>query len=49
MADLIGITRNHYQLLEAAQGGPGQPSNPQLTTLCSIASVLGVPVAQLLT
>lgn len=47
MADLIGITRNHYQLLEAGRGGPGQPSNPRLTTLCSIAAVLGTPVAEL--
>jgi len=47
MADLIGITRNHYQLLEAGRGGPGRPSNPRLDTLCSIATVLGMPVAEL--
>lgn len=43
-----GITRNHYQLLESGRTGTGDLANPRLSTLISLAEVLGVPVTTLL-
>ena len=45
---LMGITRNHYQLLESGLGSPGREANPRLSTLVAASDVLGVPLPRLL-
>lgn len=52
LAYRAGITKNQLQLIEAGRGSgaigrPG-PSNPKMSTLAGLASILSVTVAQLL-
>lgn len=48
VAHAAGITRSHYQQLEKGRSRPGEPANPSLLTLASLAEVLNVEVADLL-
>ncbi|MFD4957754.1 helix-turn-helix domain-containing protein [Microbacterium sp. NPDC058389] len=53
LAHQAGITKNQLQLIEAGRASgasdkPG-PSNPKLSTLSGLASVLNLTVAELLT
>lgn len=48
LAERAGMTRNHYQLLEAGQSAQGGPANPRLSTLCSLAIALEIEVPRLI-
>lgn len=50
VAHLAGISRNHYQLLERGLSDRKKdtPSNPTLTTLMDVATVLNCPLDTLL-
>lgn len=53
LAHQAGITKNQLQLLEAGRSSGRRdatgPSNPRMTTLFGLATVLGVTVSELLT
>lgn len=46
LADAIGVTRNHVQLMESglSDRAKGTPANPRLSTLLALASVLDAPL-----
>lgn len=52
LAFTAGVTKNQLQLIEAGRGsgrkGTQGPSNPRLSTLTGLASVLQVKVSELL-
>lgn len=52
LAYQAGITKNQLQLIEAGRStgrkGEAGPSNPRMSTLAGLASVLGVTVTELL-
>jgi len=51
LAQQVGITKNHVQLLEAGRASSrvdGPPSNPRMTTVYALAAVLQVGPAELL-
>lgn len=50
VAQLAGISRNHYQLMERGLSDrkKNTPSNPTLTTLIDIAAALDIPLDELL-
>ena len=50
VAHEAGISRNHYQLLEAGwvKRGDRKPSNPRLGTLIAVSEVLGTSVPELI-
>ncbi|ANG84644.1 helix-turn-helix domain-containing protein [Microbacterium aurantiacum] len=52
LAHRAGITKNQLQLLEAGRSSGRKaetgPSNPRMTTLSGLASVLDVPISQIL-
>ncbi|MCX2746264.1 helix-turn-helix transcriptional regulator [Arthrobacter sp. MI7-26] len=48
LANRVGITRNHYQLLEKGKSTPTKVANPQLRVMVALAEVLGVDLTELL-
>lgn len=48
LGQAAGISRNHYQLLEAGRAANGGLANPRLKTLHALANVLGVRTESLL-
>ena len=48
IAESAGMTRNHYQLLEAGRSATGDLANPRLSTICALANVLELPLGDLL-
>jgi transcriptional regulator with XRE-family HTH domain len=42
VAHAAGLTRNHYQLLEAGITATGRPANPRLSTIVALAEALKV-------
>lgn len=42
VAHAAGITRNHYQLLEAGITASGRPANPRLGTIIALSEALKV-------
>lgn len=51
VAQLAGISRNHYQLLERGLSDRKKdtPSNPTLTTLLDVSAALDSPLTEILT
>ncbi|RYC05632.1 helix-turn-helix transcriptional regulator [Nocardioides zhouii] len=48
LGQAAGISRNHYQLLEAGRAASGGLANPRLKTLRDLARVLGVRTGSLI-
>ncbi|WP_394941245.1 helix-turn-helix domain-containing protein [Psychromicrobium sp. YIM B11713] len=48
VANQVGITRNHYQLLEKGKSSPTAVANPQLRTIAALAEVLGVGIGDIM-
>jgi transcriptional regulator with XRE-family HTH domain len=51
LADLVGISANHVQLIESGRQSSradGPPSNPQIATVYAFADALGVKPSELL-
>lgn len=48
LGQAAGISRNHYQLLEAGRAASGGLANPRLDTLRALAGVLGVRTESLI-
>ena len=43
-----GVSRNHYQLLEAGRASSGGPANPRLSTIIGLSRALEVSISELL-
>lgn len=48
VARRAGLSRNHYQLLEAGLSSNRKPANPRLSTLVALAQALEIPPPELI-